>query len=276
MLAVGLTSAPAAADKETRQMMADIRMLQEQAQQLQNLITTLNETLNKTINETVANAVKAVNTRVDAKVDEQAGASRKAFADQNVVIGAMSADLRTLKEKADDTSGRLGGLRQDIDALRAIVTQLQTARTTYDPVLGPPDGAPPPPAAATLGMSPGELFEIGYGDYAAGQYDSAISALKTYVSTFPKSEKAEDAQLTICSAYLRIPKYKEAVEACDASIRMYPGGKRLAEAYFRKAEALQNLKQVAPAREAYETILKLFPDSDAALQARQRLQELKR
>jgi len=38
-------SAPvlSAADKETRQMMADIRMLQEQTQQLQNLITTLRQ-----------------------------------------------------------------------------------------------------------------------------------------------------------------------------------------------------------------------------------------
>ena len=44
LILVGAAVIPAgAADKETRQMMADIRILQEQAQQLQNLLGTLNE-----------------------------------------------------------------------------------------------------------------------------------------------------------------------------------------------------------------------------------------
>ena len=41
LLTVALAAPVSAADKETRQMMADIRILQEQSQQLQNLITCL-------------------------------------------------------------------------------------------------------------------------------------------------------------------------------------------------------------------------------------------
>src|SRR5436190_3622674 len=70
-LAAAVPATPArAADKETRQMMADIRMLQEQAQQLQNLLASVGE------------ALKAVNARMDARFDDQTNASRKAFADQ--------------------------------------------------------------------------------------------------------------------------------------------------------------------------------------------------
>src|SRR6187551_2238657 len=89
-----LTLVPAlasAADKEQRQMMADLRILQEQSQQLQNLITALNESL------------KAVNQRLD----EQNATSRKAFADQKLVIDNVSNDLRILREKVDDNNVRV-------------------------------------------------------------------------------------------------------------------------------------------------------------------------
>src|SRR3954470_10436795 len=86
----GLPSAAFAADKETRQMMADIRILQEQSQQLQNLIATLTTTLSE--------AVKTVNGRLD----EQTNVNRKALADQKVIIDAMANDLRVLREKVDD------------------------------------------------------------------------------------------------------------------------------------------------------------------------------
>src|SRR5262245_12900949 len=59
-----------AANKEHQQLMADLRMLQEQAQLLQNLIGTVTE------------ALKAVNTRLD----QQAETTRKNFADQKLVI----------------------------------------------------------------------------------------------------------------------------------------------------------------------------------------------
>ena len=87
-----VTAAPAsAADKETRQMMADIRILQEQSQQLQNLIATLNE------------SIKAVNTRID----EQTGASRKSFADQKLVIDNLASDLRVVREKVFPVDAQL-------------------------------------------------------------------------------------------------------------------------------------------------------------------------
>ena len=46
-----------AADKETRQLMADVRMLQEQSQELQNQLQSLLGSLGE--------ALKAVNTRLD-------------------------------------------------------------------------------------------------------------------------------------------------------------------------------------------------------------------
>src|SRR6187401_2469162 len=62
------TPASAAANKEHLQLMAEIRMLQEQQQQLQGLLGALQDTL------------KVVTT----KLDESAASTRKAMADQNL------------------------------------------------------------------------------------------------------------------------------------------------------------------------------------------------
>src|SRR5262245_15185967 len=188
MTALGLTAglvAPAqAADRETRQMMADIRILQEQSQQLQNLIAALTTTLNE--------AVKAVNTRID----DQTNASRKSFADEKLVVDAMANDIRALREKVDDNSVRVGSLGQEIDALRESVAALNAPR----PYLAPDDPAataaapggtaptaPTPAGAAAVGASPQKLLDGAMADFYAGQYDLAALGLDSYVKTFPQS-----------------------------------------------------------------------------------------
>src|SRR5919108_4134741 len=111
---VAAASPASAANKEHQQMMADIRMLHEQAQLLQNLIASLNETL------------KAVN----ARLDDQANASRKAFADQKLIIDTLSSDSRVIREKLDDNNVRLGSISQEVDALRQAIQQMSSRATT--------------------------------------------------------------------------------------------------------------------------------------------------
>ena len=82
--------------------MADLRMLQEQTQQLQALMTDLGE------------ALKAVNSRLD----DQTSLERKAFADGKVQMDTMSGDLRVVREKVDETNVRLGSISQELESLR--------------------------------------------------------------------------------------------------------------------------------------------------------------
>src|SRR5216110_647239 len=102
MLAATATPASPAADKEQQQMMADIRMLQEQSQTLQNLLRSVTE------------AVKALN----AKIDDQTSAERKAFADSKLTIDNLTSDVRVIREKLDDNNVRISSLTQEVDAMR--------------------------------------------------------------------------------------------------------------------------------------------------------------
>src|SRR5437867_8931800 len=110
VLLVGAAVPASAANKEHQQLMADIRMLQEQTQLLQNLLGQFND------------ALKAVN----ARLDQQAEATRKTVADQKLAIDNLTNDARVIREKLDDNNVRVGSLTQEVDALRQSMQQLAT------------------------------------------------------------------------------------------------------------------------------------------------------
>jgi TolA-binding protein len=267
-----LTAAAApssAANKEHQQLMADLRMLQEQSQLLQNMLGTLTE------------ALKAVNTRLD----QQAEATRKAFADEKLLVDNLTGDARVIREKLDDNNVRIGSLTQEVDSLRQALQQLQQSGARM-PVTSDGDSSA---AAGSTGATPGatapipavtasstQVWDAAYADYTAGQYDLAVMGFDSYIKSFPKSDKADDAQVYICASYLNDNKNDKAAEACDLAIRNYPGTNAIPEAYWRKGLALSNLKDLAGARAAWEMLIKTFPDSDAATQAKQRLAGLKK
>ncbi len=256
-----------AANKEHQQLMADLRMLQEQAQLLQNLIGSVTE------------AIKAVNTRLD----QQGETTRKAFADQKLVIDNLSNDVRVIREKLDDNNVRIGSLTQEVDSLRNSLQQAASRPSGTNDAGDPPAGAPGVGSAPTgagpapgVSVSPQKLYDSAMGDYYAGQYDLAILGFSDYIKSFPKSDLADDAQVNICSAYVQDGKNDKAVEACDLAIRTYPNGDKIPDAYYKKGLALQNLRDVNGARDAWEHVVKANPDTDAGRLAKQRLEQIKR
>ena len=259
-------SPASAANKEHQQLMADLRMLQEQSQLLQNLIGSVTETL------------KAVN----ARLDQQAETSRKAFADQKLVIDNLTNDVRVIREKLDDNNVRIGSLTQEVDSLRQSMQQMGTrpsATNDGDPQAAAPAGGAPPSGGqpnAGVGVSPKQLFDSAMGDYYSGQYDLAILGFGDYIKSFPKSDLADDAQVNICMAYLQDGKNEKAVEACDLAIRTYPNGDKIPDAYYRKGLALRNLRDLNGARDAWDHVVKAYPDSDAGRLAKQGLEQVKR
>ncbi len=277
-----VVSAPAIANAQNRremQMMADIRMLQEQNQQLQVVLTQLGDTL------------KALN----ARLDDQANANRKGFADSNLKVDQFATDLRVVRERVDETNVRIASLSQEVEALRLSIPQYPppapavpdgSANPDAPPspapgspgtgVPGPSQTTPPPPPPTPLGpgVSPQRLYDTAWADYTSGQWDLCVSGFDTYLRTFPKSELADEAQLYIGECNYSSGKHQEAIQAYTQVITLYPRGQSVAPAYYKRGLAFENLKQMERARESFEAVLKNFPDSDAARLAKQALDRL--
>ena len=121
------TSVPIeAANKEHQQMMADLRILQQQTQILQAQLSALTE------------ALKAVNTRLE----DQGGANRRAFADQKLLVDTVATDLRVVREKVDETNVRLTSLSQEVEAVRVSQTAAPVSPAGAPGTDVPPAGAP--------------------------------------------------------------------------------------------------------------------------------------
>lgn len=271
MVAVGVLGAPAvasaAANKEHQQIMAELRMLQEQQAQLQQMIHGLGETL------------KVITT----KMDDQGSVARKAFADQKLLIDNLIETTRILREKADDTNVRLSSVTQELQALRQTISTMPAPSTALAPPSGDPATGDPAaqPAPAVTGpppnVSPTQWYERVFGDYAAGQYDLAIAGFESFIRAYPNSPQADDAQLYIGNALFNDGKFPEAVLAYQKVISDYPKGDTVPQAYYKLGLTYESLQQLDPARKAYETVIKTYPtEVQIVTQAKNRLDALTR
>ncbi|MBI4265687.1 MAG: tetratricopeptide repeat protein [Acidobacteria bacterium] len=270
-------AAAGAQNREHQQMTADVRMLQEQAQQLALTIAALSQTLTR--------ALEGLNARLDATNE----AARKSFADQKLQVDNLANDVRVIRERSDDTNVRITSLRQELEALRSTVQALQQialappAPAPADPnapapvtPLPVPQGPPPAPLPSTAGLSPEKLFETARADYFAGRYQSAILGFEAYLRAFPRFEQADDAYFYIGESHSLLNQFADAIAAYNQVIQTYPGTNSVPDAYYKRGLAEERLGQADAARASYEAVTTSFPDSAAAGLAKQSLDRLAR
>jgi tol-pal system protein YbgF len=269
VIALVFVAPTAAADKTHQQLMAEIRMMQEQQQQLQQMLGGLADTL------------KIVMTRID----EQSGASRKAFADQKLLIDNMAETVRILREKADDTNVRLSSMTQELQALRQTIASMPqpapppppgTEPAAGDPTAPPVVPVPRPSSSVPPGVSPERTFNESFGDYTAGDYELAIEGFQSFIRMFPTDHRADDAQLRIGDSLVGLKRYQDAVAAFQKVVSDYPQSDGVAAAYYKMGGAYDALKQTDLARKAFETVIKNHPASTEAILAKQNLDRLNR
>ena len=263
----GLSATPLlAADREHQQIVADIRMLQEQTQQMTLAIASL------------ADALKAAMTRLEQRLDQQTEVTRKGFADQKLQFDTMGSDLKVIRERSDETNVRISSLDQEIEALRAAIPP-QGFAPPPDLSLPLPDGQPAPapplaPAPSAAGLSPRRMLEQSFADYTAGQYTLAIQGYEAFLRTFPTSDQADDAQFMIGESHFSARKDADAVTAYNEVITRYPGGNATPDAYYKRGLVMERMGSVDGARESWQQVVKVFPETDAGRLARQGLDRL--
>lgn len=272
LLALVSAAIPAAAqNREHQQMSAELRMLQEQTQQLSLALAQIGD------------AMKALNARLDT-ADQFA---QKRFADQELMIKKLVDGLGAINERSQDTDTRLRKLADEVEALRSTITSLPSLisggtppPTTETSALDPSAPAPPPPAAtggpSTVGLSPSRMLDTAKSDYFSGSYATAVTGFEALIRTFPTSEAAAEAQFTLGLTYFQQKRYADAVNAYNATIQKYPRSPFVPEAYYQRGKAQESLGQLDAARASYELLMKSYPDATMAGMAKQAVDRLAR
>ncbi len=258
------------ADREHQQMMADIRMLQEQGMRLNLMLGTLDTTLQTLL------------TRLDAQDD----ASRRAFADQKLAVDNVAGQVRIVREKIDETNVRVSSLSQEVESVRVGMSKLRAPRLTQlavDPETGLPTAATGvgmqasvPVAPIDPGISPQRMYQQAWGDYATGQWALSIQGFEAYLSAFPRSELSDDAQFFIGDNHYANGQFQEALAAYEQVITGYPDGDKVAEALYKRGLTLGRLNEPELARQAFEQVVRNHPDDNMANLAQQALDRIER
>jgi len=143
----------------------------------------------------------------------------------------------------------------------------------------PPASGPAPAITASLpAVDEGEdAYTQGFHLWEEGQYDQAISSLKSFSATYPKHRRVSYANNLIGRALLDKGDARGAAEALLANYRSNPGGERAPDSLFYLGQALMKLGQPGQACKAYGELdavygAKIRPDlkkleSDAKAQA---------
>lgn len=271
-LALALPGVAGAQNREHQQMFADLRMLQEQVQQLRLAVNTL------------AESVKTVNT----KQDDAAAAARRSFAEQKLLTDQLTDSVRILREKGDDTNVRISTLTHELETIRQGLQSLQnsvlqalatmTAQQSASPATSgtAPAGTTAAPATPqNLPASPQAYYEGAWSDYMSGNYDLAISGFQAYLRSFPTSPDAYKAQFNIGEAYKYSKRYREAVQAYTAVITNHKGTPWEDQAYYARALVYEELGMKEQARADLQYVIRNFPDSTFVPLSKSALERIK-
>jgi tol-pal system protein YbgF len=262
LLAFSATQPLEAANKEHQQMMADIRMLQQQNTRLQAQLAAVTKLLES----------------VTARLEEQAAVNRKSFADQKTLSDTMHADMRVLREKIDESNVRLGSLSEEVETVRLAQTaapQAAVPAAAADPAAaGAPPVTTPAPRPGGFGASPSQAFETARSDYYMGNWSLAIQGFESFMKTFPRSDLADDAQYYIGETSYMSGRFPDALTAYNVVIERYPSSNTLPDTYYKRGMAQKALGQLPQAKDSLSFVIKTYPSSDAAFLAKQALDQL--
>ena len=115
------------------------------------------------------------------------------------------------------------------------------------------------------------LYEKTLGYYWDGRYDEAIAGFNKFLTSYPKSDLADNAYFWIGECHRAAEQYEEAILAYQKVINDYPTGNKVPAAMLHQALAFEKIDDKTTATLVYKKLLRKFPKTREAEMAKKRL-----
>ena len=184
MLAVA--PARAAANKEHQQLMAEIRMLQEQQQQLQQLLGNLTDALKACPRSSTISRPHAQGHGGPDAVDERHRRQRSRAARE----GGRHQRARLVGLAGDRGAAAGDCIAPASQPLSPSAPGNEPARPARHLGAGPVPPTSPNPNPVPAGVSPQKMWDQVFDDYTAGRFDLAVLGFQSYIQAYPRTTKA--------------------------------------------------------------------------------------
>jgi tol-pal system protein YbgF len=244
--------------EELARLQSDVLALQSQIRMLEKGFTEQNQSLKSLIgqlNDQVGKS-NAVLERISTTLDKQAAGDRASSQ-------TLLQEVRSLGSKIEDTGAQISALARQVSEMK-IESKAVTARR-FQTMSG---------ETGASAQSADTIFFEAYNDLVQGNTDLAIQGFTAYVASFPKSEKADDAQYYIGEAYYNGGKFTQAIAAFTRVLNDYPAGDRTASALYKRALAEKQINEKDNAISDLRSVVQRFPGSPEAGLATAELESL--
>lgn len=221
--------------------------------------------------------------------------ANKSLLDVSNQLEALSADVRSMHNDVDQLSNALESSRKqqrdmyaDLDQrLKNLESRAGAAAAAGSaPATGGAAGASTAAGAAASGAGAGTAanpsdsgedktaYQAAFNLLKDGQYDRAIGAFQKFLTTYPESSLADNAQYWLGEAYYVNKAYPEAEAAFQRVVDKYPQSRKLPDALLKIGFCRYETKQWQSAREVLGQVVARFTDTPAARLAQQRLDKM--
>jgi tol-pal system protein YbgF len=136
-----------------------------------------------------------------------------------------------------------------------------------------PGATDAPPGAAGSSVEQA-VYSQAFSALKAGSYSVAITGFKDFLSSYPASGLAENAQYWLGEAYYVTRSYDDAGTAFRTVLQKYPQSRKAPDAMLKLGFTQYEQKRYADSRKTLEDVTQKFPDSDAARLATDRLKRI--
>jgi tol-pal system protein YbgF len=217
-----------------------------------------------------------------------------ASAELRANMDALRVDIQSLTGRVDEVGYSVqSGNRSKSDTEEEMIGRLnridEIARANKDRIAAveqyldfevAPIGAAAEDAAGGMAEAPANepvlseagLYAAGKQAFDDGQYEIAREKFKEFLSKYPKSDNADNAQFWVGEIYYREKWYAEAIMEYQKVIENYPDGNKVPASLLKQGLSFSNLGEEANARTFLEEVVKKYPSSNEAKIARDKLE----
>jgi tol-pal system protein YbgF len=186
---------------------------------------------------------------------------------------SVQSGSRSLSDTEDEIVGRLNRVdeiaRGNKDRIAVVEQYLDFDAAPDTAVAAGTGGAPVEPGQV---LTEAELYKTGYNAFKNGRYEAAREKFKEFLSEYPQSDNADNAQFWMGEIYYREKWYAEAIMEYQKVIENYPNGNKVPASLYKQGLSFFNLGDQTNARFFLQEVINKYPSSEEAGKATEKLE----
>lgn len=209
-------------------------------------------------------------TQIQSKIsqlDSNLNSKQKGNADYSYTLNQIIDELNVLKQQLSDNAQRNNDLIDKITFLQQSIDKLQNSSISNQ--TNPKTTNLPSHVGAET------VYQMALADYHKNNFSLAINGFQQFLSKYPTTKLAGNAQYWMGECYYSMKNYKTAINEFDKVIIKYPDNNKKISAILKKAFCWFSLKNFTEAKKTLSQVVKEYPNSREANLASQKLKQIR-